>query len=131
MGSPSQSTVPLEGRLLVDGGTLDNVPADVAKNMGADVVVAVNVSATTDGFVAPTNFFDVLGRTMDTMMAMGMAKALQSADLIVVPDLRGFPGTDYRRSEEFVERGYQAGAVGGDFVVHAKADRLIHVSLPL
>jgi NTE family protein len=100
--------VALEGRLLVDGGTLDNVPADIAKAMGADVVVAVNVSASTDGFVPPTNFFDVLGRAMDTMMAMGMAKALQSADLVVVPDLRGLPGTDYRRSEDFVERGYQA-----------------------
>ncbi|HEY7820077.1 MAG TPA: BamA/TamA family outer membrane protein, partial [Vicinamibacteria bacterium] len=51
---------------------------------------------------------DVLGRAMDTMMAMGVTRALQSADLVIVPDLRGFPGTDYRRSEELVERGYQA-----------------------
>jgi NTE family protein len=102
------SPVPLEGRLLVDGGTLDNVPADVAKSMGADAVVAVNVSTSTDGFTPPTSFFDVLGRTMDTMMTMGVTRALESADLVIVPDLRGFPGADYRRSEEIVERGYQA-----------------------
>jgi NTE family protein len=98
----------LDGRLLVDGGTLDNVPADVTRSMGADVVIAVNVSSSTDGFTPPTNFVDVLGRTMDTMMAVGVAKALQSADIVLTPDLRGFPGTDYRRSEAIVERGYEA-----------------------
>ena len=113
--------VPLEGKLLVDGGTLDNVPADVAKSMGADVVVAVNVSTSTDGFTAPSNFFDVLGRTMDTMMAMGVTRALESADLVIVPDLRGFPGTDYRRSDEIVERGYLA--------AEAVKDRLLPYSI--
>jgi len=106
--------VTLDGRLLVDGGTLDNVPADVTRNMGADVVVAVNVSSTTDGFTPPTNFVDVLGRAMDTMMAVGVAKALQSADVVITPDLRGFPGTDYRRSDEIVARGYEAAEAARD-----------------
>ena len=100
--------VTLEERLLVDGGTLDNVPADVTRSMGADVVVAVNVSSTTDGFTPPTNFVEVVGRTMDAMMAVGVTNALLSADVIITPDLRGLSGTDYRKSEELVERGYQA-----------------------
>jgi len=106
--------VTLDGRLLVDGGTLDNVPADVTRSMGADVVVAVNVSSSTDGFTPPTSFVDVLGRTMDTMMAVGVTKALQSADVVITPDLRGFPGTDYRRSDEIVERGYEAAEAARD-----------------
>jgi NTE family protein len=106
--------VALDGRILVDGGTLDNVPADVTRSMGADVVVAVNVSSTTDGFTPPTSFVDVLGRTMDTMMAVSVAKALQSADVVLTPDLRGFSGTDYRRSEEIVERGYEAAEAARD-----------------
>lgn len=36
---------PLDGRLLVDGGALNNLPADVVREMGADVVIAVDVSA--------------------------------------------------------------------------------------
>lgn len=114
--------VTLNGRILVDGGTLNNVPADVARAMGADVVVAVNVSSATDGFAAPTNFFDVLGRTMDAMMAMGVAKALQSADLVITPDLRGFPGTDYRRSEEIAARGYQAAEAAKDQLLPYSVD---------
>ncbi len=37
--------LPLDGRLLVDGGVLNNLPADVVREMGADVVIAVDVSA--------------------------------------------------------------------------------------
>jgi len=36
---------PLDGRLLVDGGVLNNLPADVVREMGADIVIAVDVSA--------------------------------------------------------------------------------------
>jgi len=43
------SPVRLDGRLLVDGGLLNNVPADVVRRMGADVVVAVDVSARLNG----------------------------------------------------------------------------------
>ena len=33
----------LEGNLLVDGGLIDNLPVDVARSMGADIVIAVNL----------------------------------------------------------------------------------------
>ncbi len=114
--------VTLDGQFLVDGGTLDNVPADVARSMGAEVVVAVNVGAFTDGFTPPTDFVDVLGRTMDTMMALGVRKALESADVVITPDLRGFPGTDYRRSDELVERGYEAAEAARDRLLPYAAD---------
>lgn len=39
----------LEGRLLVDGGVLNNLPADVVRHMGAEVVVAVDVSLEVEG----------------------------------------------------------------------------------
>lgn len=41
--------VRLDGRLLVDGGLLNNIPADVVRRMGADVVIAVDVSARLNG----------------------------------------------------------------------------------
>lgn len=45
---------PLDGRLLVDGGVLNNLPADVVRGMGADVVIAVYVSA--DAELPPYDF---------------------------------------------------------------------------
>lgn len=98
--------VELDGHLLVDGGTLNNVPADVARRMGAGIVIAVNVGSNTDPPKPPGNLFGVLGQTLDTMMSTGVRDALKHADLVVAPDLRGLTGMDWRRSDELVKRGY-------------------------
>jgi NTE family protein len=102
--------VALDERLLVDGGTLNNVPADVVKAMGADVAIAVNVGSSTDEPAAPTSLFSVLGQTIDSMMTTGTRQALKSADVIVVPDLKGLSGGDWRRVDDLVAQGYKAAA---------------------
>ena len=102
--------VVLDERLLVDGGTLNNVPADVVKAMGADVAIAVNVGSATDDPAAPTSLFGVLGQTIDSMMTSGTRQALKSADLIIVPDLKGLTGGDWRRADDLVAQGYKAAA---------------------
>ena len=101
--------VVLDQQILVDGGTLNNVPADVVKAMGADVSIAVNVSSSTDaGDAPPSTLFSVLGQTLDSMMTTGTRQALKSADLIIVPDLKGLSGGDWRRVDELVAQGYKA-----------------------
>jgi NTE family protein len=100
--------VVLDERMLVDGGALNNVPADVVKSMGAKVAIAVNVGANTDEPPAPTTLFAILGQTIDSMMTTGTRQALKSADLVVVPDLKGLTGADWRRADALVERGYKA-----------------------
>ena len=63
-----------ENWLLVDGGALNNIPADVVREMGADVVIAVDVSA--DVPAVPRKPGDdslliLLSRTLDAMMKAG------------------------------------------------------------
>ncbi len=94
--------------LLVDGGTLNNVPADVVKAMGADVAIAVNVSSTTDAAPPANSLFGIVGQTIDAMMSGGTKEALKSADLLVVPDLKGLSGMDWRRADEMIDRGYKS-----------------------
>jgi NTE family protein len=98
--------VVLDERLLVDGGTLNNVPADVVKAMGATVAIAVNVGSSTDQPPPPSTLFSVLGQTLDSMMTTATRQALKSADVIVVPDLKGLAGSDWRRTDDLVSRGY-------------------------
>jgi NTE family protein len=98
----------LDQQLLVDGGTLNNVPADVVKAMGADVAIAVNVSSSTDQSPPPSTLFSVLGQTLDSMMTTATRQALKSADLIIVPDLQGLTGNDWRRTDDLVAQGYKA-----------------------
>lgn len=60
----------IAGRLLVDGGLVDNVPADVAEAMGADVIVAVDLGwRPTADEPAPDDIADVLVRCFDVMAA--------------------------------------------------------------
>ena len=64
-----------DGQVLVDGGALDNIPADVVREMGAGLVVAVDV-----GYVATGNvdysMFALMGQTVDSMMRANTRRAL-------------------------------------------------------
>ena len=101
--------VVLDNRLLVDGGTLNNVPADVVKAMGAQVAIAVNVSSSTDESPGtPSTIFAVLGQTLDSIMTIGTRQALKSADLIIVPNLKGLSGGAWRRVDDLIAKGYEA-----------------------
>ena len=101
--------VVMDERLLVDGGAVNNVPADVVKAMGANVAIAVNVGSGTDEAPVPTSLFGILGQTIDSMMSTGTRLALKSADIVVVPDLKGLTGADWRRVDDLVAQGYKAG----------------------
>ena len=114
--------VALDQRLLVDGGALNNVPADVVKAMGADVAIAVNVSSSTDPPQPPTTIFAVLGQTLDSLMTVGTRQALKSADLIIVPDLKGLTGGDWRRADDLIAKGYQAAEASSAALLRYQVD---------
>jgi NTE family protein len=114
--------VALDERLLVDGGALNNVPADVVKKMGADVAIAVNVSSSTDPPSPPTTIFAVLGQTLDSLMTVGTREALKSADLIIVPDLKGLTGGDWRRADDLIAKGYEAAAASSAALLRYQVD---------
>jgi NTE family protein len=101
--------VPIGDRLYVDGGTLNNIPADVVRQMGADIVIAVDVAAdveVTEG--GRLSLFGVMGKTIDTMMMPGIRNALKSADYVIDPDLKGLTALDWRKSDDLAERGLDA-----------------------
>ncbi|HOC19076.1 MAG TPA: patatin-like phospholipase family protein [Vicinamibacterales bacterium] len=103
--------------LLVDGGTLNNVPGDVARAMGADVVIAVNLGPVRTGARADQSLIRHFGRTIDTMMAAGVRKALSGVDLVITPELPGLDGMSWRRSDELADLGYQAAARHRDILL--------------
>jgi NTE family protein len=127
MALPAVFTPVADGeRLLVDGGTLNNVPADVVKQMGADVAIAVNVSSSTDPTPPSTTLFGVFSETIDAMMAIGTRQALKSADFIIVPDLKGLSGTAWRRSDELIARGYQAAEAAASQLLKYQVDEAVY-----
>ena len=96
-----------DGRVLVDGGALNNIPADVVREQGATVVIAIDVGN------APTNtvnysLFGLLGQSIDAMMRNATRAALKYADMTIAVDVEGFGSLDWRRADELIARGYQA-----------------------
>ncbi len=99
---------PWEGRLLVDGGLLDNVPSAVARGLGADVVLAVNLSGERVKSHPPENILDVMLYSLEVLIYGQGQRGTAAADVQVVPDLAGFSYRNLGRLEEMIERGEQA-----------------------
>lgn len=96
-----------DGRVLVDGGALDNIPAGVVRDSGATIVVAVDVGYAPNEKVE-YSMFGLMGRTIDSMMRAATRASLKNADLTIAIDVEGFGSLDWRRADELIARGYAA-----------------------
>ena len=99
--------VRLNGRLFADGGILNNVPVDVAKSMGADVVIAVRVGPKPEEKV-PETIGGIANRSITLMMQALERPRLRRAEVVILPDTEGLTAADFRKSDEFAIRGYRA-----------------------
>ncbi len=100
--------VELNGQLLIDGGTMNNVPADIVKSMGADRVVAVNVGDLSNREGVSYTMFGLANSTLDAMMRASTKRALAAADVVVSVPLGKYGSLDWRRADELIEEGYRA-----------------------
>jgi NTE family protein len=102
--------VEMGGKILVDGGAMNNVPADVTRGMGADVVIAINVGDLTDPKEVNQTMFGLAGGTLSAMMRASTKAGLASADVVLNVPLveKGYGSLDWRRSKDLIEEGYKA-----------------------
>ena len=95
-------------RLLVDGAAMNNVPADVVRQMGADRVIAVNVGDLTDRETVSASLLGLAGATLDAMMRANTMKALDSADVVINVPVTDYGSLDWRRFNDLIREGYGA-----------------------
>lgn len=96
------------GALLADGGLLNNVPADVVRAMGAEVVVAIDVGAPLRDGVELGSAMGHVNQAIDIMIRHAATHGLDEADLVVRPQVGDLSMDDWRRSDEIADRGYDA-----------------------
>ena len=113
--------VEVDGQVLIDGGTMNNIPADVVKSMGADRVIAVNVGDLADREGVAYTMFGVAGNTIDAMMRASTRRALTAAEVVVDVPLKEFGSLDWRRASELISEGYKA--------AEAMRDRLLPLAV--
>jgi NTE family protein len=105
------SPVEVDGRLLVDGGIARNLPVDVVKQMGADVVIAVDIGSTLSKREDLNTLFDVYRQVLTVMGQQNVVeqiKLIGKDDCLIKPELGKISTADFPRTLEIIRIGEEA-----------------------
>lgn len=103
--------VRVDGMVLVDGGMRNNFPTDLAKQMGADLVIGVELSDESKDFATINNIGDIFMQSMDMLASDSFRRNIQVPDLTIIkPDLHEFNMLSFSKEhiDTIVNRGYMA-----------------------
>ncbi|WP_082793492.1 patatin-like phospholipase family protein [Collimonas pratensis] len=100
-------SVVVGGRQYVDGGLVSPVPVRFAHEMGADFVIAVNISASPEAQAASSSV-DVLLQTFAIMGQSINSYELKDADIVIRPELGAMKGNDFAARNTAILAGEQA-----------------------
>ncbi|MEI6152724.1 MAG: patatin-like phospholipase family protein [Deltaproteobacteria bacterium] len=94
-------------RLLVDGGVTNSIPCDIARNKGADIVIAVNLLKDIKDYNI-NSVVDIIGQSVNIVMHQSNKTKLQYADVIIEPDTKGASIFDFTQKKMLMEEGIKA-----------------------
>ena len=102
--------VRLDGMVLVDGGLRDNYPTALAREMGADIIIGVDLSDPRKTYMDVNNIGDIISQGVEMLMRDGIEKNLQIPDVKIRPDLKGFHMMSFspQNADTIMVRGYEA-----------------------
>jgi NTE family protein len=111
MAVPAALTpVELDGRLLVDGGIAMNLPVEVAKDMGADRIIAVDVSdklLSRDEIRSVVDVTEQLTSMLTVSGTLDQLKLLEDDDILLTPELaEDYSSVSFGRLAETIDAGY-------------------------
>jgi len=114
------------GRQLVDGGLVAVVPSTVARSLGADIVIAVDVNAEGATFIGSSS--SVIGILLQSLMVVQKTASrhqLEMSDLVISPKVGHIRWDEMCRGDELIGAGYEA-AIGIIPQIRALIDSLSH-----
>jgi NTE family protein len=94
-----------QGRFLADGGILNNLPVDVVKQMGADIVIAVNIASPLSTIDEKSSVISVSYQSVDIALVQNTIKSLGLADIVIAPELKDLGASDFQKYKEFIKAG--------------------------
>lgn len=103
--------VNIDGKLLVDGGITNNMPIDVAKAMGANIVIAVDIGSpllSKKSINSTLDVFDQLSTILTNNTTQNQKKYLSTRDILIRPDIDNLSTTDFSIMGEALKLGEQA-----------------------
>jgi len=103
--------VVLNGRKLVDGGMANNLPVSVVRDMGADIVIAVDISTpllTEEQLTSVVKVAEQLTGFLTRRNTDEQIASLGPGDILLVPDLEGVSAADFENADEIAVKGLEA-----------------------
>ena len=100
--------VELDGKLLVDGGVANNLPADVARAMGAEVLIVVDIPTILKKRDQLTSSIDIAEQILAVLVqqnSLAQISKLQPQDILIQPELGTRASTDFDKILEMIEPG--------------------------
>src|SRR5216684_2029914 len=94
--------------VFVDGGLLNNLPTDVVRQMGAEIVIAVHLEPAPVEAKDIQSVFSVLNHSVRVLLEENEVRSLAQADAVVSVPLAEFTTVDYAKSAQIMKRGYDA-----------------------
>lgn len=113
-----------EGRLLTDGGLVRNLPIDIARDMGADIIIAVNIGTPLLPRDSLNNFVNISQQMLNILTEQNVNEQktlLTVEDVLIDADLGSIRFLDFERAKEAVNIGYKS--------AQALNDKLVALSL--
>jgi NTE family protein len=94
----------INGRLLVDGGVIDRVPVSVVREMGANIVIGVDVAHVKQNEEI-TNIYDVIMQSIDIMQMELVESREIASDVMIRPRVEQFSSRAFKNTEEIIAIG--------------------------
>lgn len=100
--------VMVNGRMMVDGGLVGHIPASVARMMGADIVIAVDINSQHLPIPQPTNLFTIMSQSLSIMGRTAVTYLHSDADVVVIPQIEHVRPDDLSKAAEMIAAGEEA-----------------------
>ena len=100
--------IEIDGKLLIDGGVVNNYPIQEVKHLGADIIIGVDVQ---DGFKDRKGLSDatkILVQITNMQMIQKMPRNINATDIYIKPDIEGFNVISFDQGGEIIKRGEEA-----------------------
>src|SRR5690606_11602969 len=100
--------VELNGRLLIDGGVVNNYPIEEIRKKGIDIIIGVDVQDGKKDRTEIKGMFDILMQIANYSMYYGMDEKVKATDIYIKPDITDYSVITFDKGEEIIQKGIEA-----------------------
>ncbi|MGC9404171.1 patatin-like phospholipase family protein [Vibrio genomosp. F10 str. 9ZC157] len=111
----------IDGKLLVDGGVTNNMPVDVARELGGDIVIAIDISSdylNEEDFSSFLTVADQLSNYLVRRSTLSQQKTLTDKDILLQPDVGKMQTTEFDKMPGAYKEGYKAAMEKSSMLSH-------------